>query len=186
MRMEDIQNYDSTCPNCHALTDADTDVIKEGEYAEVVLNKRASPHLGRMAIIPKRHPNNEYAFPSIDEITEIWSMKNAARDALIRFARETGNKLYSVNGRPSIDLLVRSSSTAHSNLDIIPQYACHAVFRGYISPTYSSTTLMSPEGHEKDFSTQVIVASLPASLTELEMPKKLRTDIVSELKKQLL
>jgi hypothetical protein len=176
------KNRTAGCTICDFLSSKDIDIIYQGRFVTAALNPRISPNLFRTAIIPVRHIGEGGVYGtsgpiSMDEKNEFKYARRRVTDAIIKSAKETGNKLRVREGQPLIDYLERPSN--HWSGDLLPQYESPAKFKDMIFPFYHEV-MVEGVGYAP-----VIVASFPKEREDLVMKKELRIEITEALKKNL-
>lgn len=178
-------SYVNDCPICFSFVSDDkdrTNIIYESDLFIVAINPRWSPHLGRCAVIPKRHLGDDgrYGVFKLGEIEalEYNQLVILTRDAIDASFLDFGIK--EREGHPLIDYLVRPS--VHPSGDLFPTYESAVHFMGYMFPEYEGVGIKTNSMPQLDEDGPAILASFPKTNANLTMPADLRQAIVDRLK----
>lgn len=185
MKTNPADTFDWNCPICTGFIGEDREnvnIIYESESMIVALNPRWSPHLGRCAIIPKRHlgADGKYGLAKLpySESVEAKKLSIAARNAIEKSFSHQG--IMEREGQPLIDYIERPSE--HPSGDLFPTYNGEAEFDGYVFPKYDGAGLKLNSMPAFKGQLNVILSSFPKARADFVMPYNLRSSIAEALK----
>ena len=140
------ESFDGNCSMCTGFIGEgkdETNIIHESPLMVAAINPRFSPHLGRCAVIPKRHLglDGRYGVSKLgpDESKEYNLLLMATIDAIYASFSHLGMKYR--EGLPLIDYLVRPS--VHPSGDLFPTYEGPVEFMGYKFPQYDGINMIA-------------------------------------------